>query len=51
MADIFLIPQMFSAQRFGVDTSKFLINSEIVENCMKIEEFKKAAPANQIDFE
>ena len=51
MADLVLIPQMFSAKRFGVEFSQFPLCSEVFDNCMKIDEFEKASPKNQPDFE
>lgn len=48
-ADLFLIPQLFSSQRFGVDISQFKILSEINDNCLQIDAFKKAHPYRQID--
>jgi len=49
LADLFLIPQLFSTQRFGVDISQFKILSEINENCLQLAAFKKAHPYRQID--
>ncbi len=48
-ADLFLIPQIFSAQRVDVDISKYPILFRINENCLKLEEFKKSHPSKQID--
>lgn len=48
-ADLFLIPQLFSAQRFNVDTSKFKLLNQINDNCNSIEAFKKAHPYRQPD--
>lgn len=48
-ADLFLIPQLLSAQRFGVDTSQFKILNEIDKNCQLLDAFKKAHPFRQID--
>ena len=48
-ADLFLIPQLFSSQRFGVDTSQFKILSEINNTCLLLEAFKNAHPYRQID--
>ena len=50
-AEVLLIPQIFSAQRFGVDLSKCPRLMEINEECLKREEFKKAHPSQQPDFE
>lgn len=48
-ADCFLIPMMFSAQRFGVDTSKLLTLSKINERALKLEFVQKAHPYRQPD--
>ena len=48
-ADLFLIPQLFSSQRFGVDISNFKVLSAINESCLILEPFKKAHPYRQMD--
>jgi maleylacetoacetate isomerase len=48
-ADLCLIPQIYNANRFGVDMSKYPIISKIDENCSLLEEFKNAHPDNQPD--
>lgn len=48
-ADLFLVPQLFSSQRFGIDISQFKILSQINENCLQLDAFKKAHPYRQID--
>ncbi|MBY0554476.1 maleylacetoacetate isomerase [bacterium] len=48
-ADIFLIPQLFTATRFNVDFSQFTILSKINENCLAQQAFKKAHPYRQSD--
>jgi len=48
-ADIFIIPQLFSAKRFEVDITRYPLLVKIEENCLKLEAFKKAHPMNQID--
>lgn len=48
-ADLFLIPQLFSSLRFGVDISSFKLLSAINDNCLLLEAFKKAHPFRQID--
>lgn len=47
--EIFLIPALFTAQRFQVDTSDFKKLNEVNQKCLALEAFKKAHPANQID--
>ncbi len=48
-ADLFLIPQLFSSLRFGVDISVYKQLSAINDNCLALEAFKKAHPLRQID--
>lgn len=48
-ADLFLIPQLFSAERFQVDLSKFKLLADINNNCLALESFKKAHPFRQSD--
>lgn len=48
-ADAFLIPQLFSAQRFNIDITHYKLLSKINENCLAHEAFKKAHPYRQID--
>lgn len=51
MADVLLVPQMFSARRFGVDTAPFATLRRIDEYCQALKPFADAAPAKQPDFE
>jgi maleylacetoacetate isomerase len=51
MADICLVPQVFNANRFGVDMEKYPTIRRINEACMQLEVFKRAAPENQPDAE
>lgn len=44
-----LIPQIYNANRFGVDMSAFPRLSEINENCLALPAFQKALPENQAD--
>jgi maleylacetoacetate isomerase len=48
-ADVFIVPQMTTCQRFGYDTSKFPVLSRIQKNCESLDAFKKAHPGRQID--
>ncbi|HEY8040728.1 MAG TPA: maleylacetoacetate isomerase [Polyangiaceae bacterium] len=48
-ADVFLVPQVVSAQRFHVDLTPFARVSRAFEAAMKLEPFRKAAPENQPD--
>ena len=48
-ADLFLIPQIFSAQRFKLDLSPYPLAMKINENCLSLDYFKKAHPYRQVD--
>ena len=50
LADVYVVPQMWNARRFGVDVTAFPILQRIDKNCRAIEAFKTAAPENQPDF-
>lgn len=49
MADALLVPQVVTAQRFGVDTTQFPEITRIYDHCMAEDAFQKAAPENQPD--
>ena len=49
LADLFLIPQIYNAKRFDVNTEIFPILEKINQNCLKISAFQKALPENQAD--
>lgn len=49
IADVFLIPQVYNAKRFGVDMTKFQIISKINDYLEKCEDFASTAPENQPD--
>lgn len=51
LADAFLIPQCYNADRFEVDLKQFPIISEIRASLEELEEFKKAHPSAQPDAE
>jgi maleylpyruvate isomerase len=51
MADCVLVPQMFSAARFGVDTSSYPTLRSIYTACEAIPEVAAAHPARQLDSE
>ncbi len=51
IADICLVPQVFSAQRFGVDISHLPLVNETYANCAALDAFEAAHPKNQPDFE
>ncbi len=48
-ADLCLVPQMVSAERFQVDIKKYSELYKIYNHCMTIEAFKTAHPFRQID--
>ncbi len=48
-ADCFLIPHIFSAHRFGVDTNRYPTLSRIYESATKLDAISKAHPLKQID--
>lgn len=49
LADIFLIPQVYNAHRWGVDMQAFPAISAIHAACQELEAFKQAAPEAQPD--
>lgn len=49
MADVFLVPQIYSATRFAVDLSQFPAISEIYNNLKDLPEFVAAHADNQPD--
>jgi len=49
VADLCLIPQFANAKRFGVDVTPFPLICRIVEECGKLEAFRKADPSCQPD--
>lgn len=51
MADCALVPQMFSASRFGVDTAPYPTLRAIYEACEALPAFAEAHPARQPDSE
>ena len=51
MAEVYLMPQMFSAERFKVDIASCTRLRAIAEECTSLPAFKDAHPANQPDAE
>jgi maleylpyruvate isomerase len=49
MADCCLVPQLFAAQRFGVDRAKYPRLALIAENCDHLAAFQHAHPSKQPD--
>lgn len=48
-ADVCLIPQLYSARRFGIDLSEVPALLAIEERCQALDAFRKAAPEQQVD--
>jgi maleylacetoacetate isomerase len=51
LADICLVPQLFSAERFNVDLTQMPTLRRIAETCNKLPAFAKAHPSQQPDTE
>ena len=49
MADIYLIPQVYNALRFGQDMTKYPKIIHVYEACNELDAFKTAAPESQPD--
>ena len=49
MADLFLIPQLYNAERFGLKAKDFPILEKAGQACLQIPAFQKAHPDNQPD--
>ncbi len=49
MADIFIVPQMYSMRRFGVDVTPYKLCRRIEAHCITLPEFWHAAPEHQPD--
>lgn len=49
LADLYLVPQMYNARRFNVDTGPFPTLERIDASCNTLEPFIKALPENQPD--
>ncbi|QBB71860.1 maleylacetoacetate isomerase [Pseudolysobacter antarcticus] len=49
LADAFLIPQIYNAQRFSVDMTPFPQLQKIYANCLVLPAFERAKPENQPD--
>lgn len=47
--ECFLIPQVYNAERYGLDMSVFPTINEITTRCRKLQTFVDAAPENQPD--
>jgi maleylacetoacetate isomerase len=51
LADVFLVPQVYNAVRFGVPTEQFPTITRINNTLSQLEEFKKSHPSVQPDAE
>ena len=51
LADIVLVPQVFSARRFNVDVARYPLISMIDANCNALPAFIEALPSKQPDFQ
>ncbi|WP_199541748.1 maleylacetoacetate isomerase [Paraburkholderia kururiensis] len=51
LADVCLIPQVFNAQRFKVDTARFPTIQRIYDHATQLDAFERAAPGQQPDSE
>ncbi|KVQ15507.1 maleylacetoacetate isomerase [Burkholderia ubonensis] len=51
LADICVVPQVFNANRFAIDTSRFPTIQRIYDQAMTLDAFKAAAPGAQPDAE
>ena len=50
IVDIFLIPQLYNARRFGVNVEDYKQLYTIYQRCMEMEAFDKASPEKQPDY-
>ena len=48
-ADVCLIPQLYSARRFGIDLAQVPALLAIEERCQAMEAFRRASPDQQVD--
>lgn len=51
MADVFLVPQIYNAQRFKCNLTPFPTIRRVVDACNELDAFKRAAPEQQSDAE
>jgi maleylpyruvate isomerase len=51
LADICLAPQVFNAQRFNIDVTRYPAIAKIYEACMELPAFQTAQPKSQPDAE
>ena len=51
LADLCLVPQMFNAQRFEIDTARYPTLQRLYEHACGLDAFARAAPGAQPDAE
>jgi maleylacetoacetate isomerase len=51
MADCCLVPQIFNAKRYGCELAPYPTIMRVFEQCMRLEAFDRAQPAQQADAE
>jgi maleylpyruvate isomerase len=51
LADLCLVPQVFNAQRFNVDTQRYPTIQRLYDHAMQVDAFARAAPEQQPDAE
>jgi maleylpyruvate isomerase len=51
LADLCLVPQVFNAQRFNIDTQRYPTIQRIYDHAMQFDAFARAAPGQQPDAE
>ncbi|TKC89598.1 maleylacetoacetate isomerase [Trinickia terrae] len=51
LADVCLVPQVFNAQRFNIDTQRYPTIQRIYDHAMQFDAFKRASPGQQPDAE
>jgi maleylacetoacetate isomerase len=51
LADCFLVPQVYNAERFACDLEPFPMIRRIAAQCRSLSAFERAAPGNQADAE
>lgn len=49
VADVFLVPQLYSARRYGIDLAPLSTLTRIEEACMALPAFQSAHPDRQVD--
>jgi maleylpyruvate isomerase len=49
LADVYLVPQLFGARRFGVDVSRFPTLLRVEEACRALDAFARSEPERQPD--